>query len=353
MAVEGDRDNATKGEPHQISNLTCFSGSVLVKNEAPMVDSCGRCRQSAGGVGGRRRRRPSATPAQHGEAWVRSRRLPCAPAAAPHLVLEVLAPHEALHQRGLAAAHVPQQHQLALHELLHQHGHAVRLRLPVLSRDQAFPTLGPCERLWGGWRAGWQSGITDRSPLKVAGLKTGLRKPRLARPPCCADCVVPCFQAIDLLYRSTIPRVRDCVGGAMGAPSSLLHVARALLVLSCSGAALAGSSNAGETMHASRCAPRRPSHCRCRRRRRLPSAAAAAPRSRLCPHHHALPPRAGVGRLCRGTGGAAPGPAGHSAALCAGRAARRRAGVCGRRRRRWRPAPVHARRRAGGAAQHG
>jgi hypothetical protein len=38
----GDKVGRHGGVPptHQISNLTCFSGMVLVKKEAPMVDSC-------------------------------------------------------------------------------------------------------------------------------------------------------------------------------------------------------------------------------------------------------------------------------------------------------------------------
>lgn len=34
------RHRLRRREPYQISNLTCFSGRVFVKNEAPIVDSC-------------------------------------------------------------------------------------------------------------------------------------------------------------------------------------------------------------------------------------------------------------------------------------------------------------------------
>lgn len=80
--------------------------------------------------------------------------------ASPHLVFEVLPPHKALHQAGLAAAHLAQQHQLGLHQLLNHaaHGGVAGRPLPLTPfegapagrRARGGGVAGPC----GTWARG-------------------------------------------------------------------------------------------------------------------------------------------------------------------------------------------------------
>lgn len=126
---------------HQISNLTCFSGMVLVKKEAPMVDSCEQGQQRFQTVS-----RPAGqaeTRLAEGEVGrpvveAARRAVPSRGCPAPHLVLKVLAPHEPLHQAGLAAPHLPQEHQLALNQLLNHSGHGCA-GMSVSDRSLARP----------------------------------------------------------------------------------------------------------------------------------------------------------------------------------------------------------------------
>lgn len=91
---------------HQISNLTCFSGSVFVKKEAPIVDSCSRRYTEQV-----RPRSPTLRLSRH---------LRAGPHEHPnrtYLVLIELPPHKARHHGRLPTAHLPQQNNLALLDL--------------------------------------------------------------------------------------------------------------------------------------------------------------------------------------------------------------------------------------------